>query len=121
MTIRFNAEDERNLQIFAHAEFLKLKEGVSTDETWHVIVCRLNIGMVLAMSHFEAAAHSLRQGLDAMVSVKDRYARVSKWGISDSESQYVGQALNLTDEMQKQSTRRELRNSIKTVFLQGTA
>lgn len=109
ISIRFDSACERDLQLYPHAELSKLRDGVATAEAWHTIVARLNVGQVTAHRHFtNEAQKACRTALDSMVCVRERHARVGKWGISGDEFATVGAALNLTDDMQLNSTRREL-------------
>jgi hypothetical protein len=117
MPIRFNAADERELQLIPHIEFAKLKAMTADEPTWHTLVYRLNAGLLLADKHFDADARAVCGfALDSMVSIKERFAKVGKWGANGDELRAIGDALNLVDEMQKASTRRELRDTMKHVI-----
>ena len=105
------------MQLIPHLEFAKLKAMEADESTWHTLAARLNVGQLLAHRHFNEAEKIIcRNALDAMVSIRDRHSKVGKWGGTGDELRDIGKALNLTDEMQKASTRRELRDTISHVY-----
>ena len=57
----------------------------------------------------------LFRSLDSMVVIKDRFKRLGKWGASGEEFFKIGEALNLVDDMQKQTTRREQEDSLNSM------
>jgi hypothetical protein len=63
------------------------------------------------------AREAMIKGLDAIKSVTARVSRTGQYGASQLEFQAMGVALGLTDEMQKMSTRREQRDSLRAVYL----
>lgn len=71
-----------------------------------------------AIDHFEddVAKTAILEGLEALLSIKDRNAKLAKWGASGSEFKAIGLALNLTDEMQSMTTRREQDNSLQAML-----
>jgi len=58
----------------------------------------------------------MEQSLAAIKSVKARHERTSKWGTTGEEFNVIGQALNLTDEMQLNTTRRQQEDSLNTLL-----
>jgi hypothetical protein len=118
IAFRFNSEDERTLQLVPHTELLKLKMGSGDSQAWNTIVCRLNIGMTLAHmgEQSDEAKRAMHASLEAMRSVLARNRETGKWGATGSELTAIGDGLVLTDEMQKGSTRRVLRDAMHVVF-----
>jgi hypothetical protein len=117
VTIRFGADDARLLQLVPHLELDKLRTQTADPATWDTITSRLNIGLVLSNNLFTTVEQTvLCDALDAMRAIKARFARIGKWGGSQNEIECAHSGLVLTDEMQLQSTRRELRDSINYVF-----
>ena len=117
VTIRFKKEDECTLQLVPHAELLKLKSGEADEQTWHTLIARLNVGMVVSnMREIAEGAKCARNGLDALLAVRERYRKTGKWGVSGDEALAIGDALVLTDDLQKTSTRRLLRDAMRYVF-----
>jgi hypothetical protein len=120
VTIRFNADDERTLQLVPHQELALLMAGDGTEQSWHTITCRLNIGMTLArIRDTGEEIVTMAQALDAVCDVSDRFKRIGKWGASGEEAKLIGAGLVLTDDMQLDSTRREMRDAMKYVFKEG--
>lgn len=114
---RFGADDERTLQLIPHQELDRLRTGDADESAWHTITCRLNIGMVLARKLYTAdAVVTMAQALDSVCDVRDRHKRIGKWGTSGEEAKRIGAGLVLTDDMQKASTRREMRDAMAHVF-----
>lgn len=114
---RFGAEHERDLQLIPHTELLKLRQGLGDSETWHTLTARLNLGMVLATAtHPQEATDAMESALNAMRSIARRHDKVKKYGATGEELQAIGAGLDLTDEMQKIATRRELRDALGIVY-----
>lgn len=112
-----DAEHARMLQLRAHADLAKLRIGLAGEEEWNTLTCRLNIGLQLAHNHYNVNAEGLLQkALAAMKAIHERQARLAKYGATGDELTTIGDALVLTDDMQKGCTRRELRDAIDHVF-----
>jgi hypothetical protein len=90
-------------------ELAKLRDGTADEGTWHTLVCRLDWGCFMSIDHFEniEANDAIHAALNSMRSIKDRFDRLGKWGMSGEEFVSIGAALNLVDDMQSQTTRRE--------------
>jgi hypothetical protein len=58
----------------------------------------------------------MEQSLAANKSFKARHERTSKCGTTGEEFNVIGQALNLTDEMQLNTTRRQQEDSLNTLL-----
>jgi hypothetical protein len=118
IAFRFNSDDERTLQLAPHAELLKLRTGNADESAWHTLTCRLNIGMTLAHmgEQSDEAKRAMHASLEAMRSVLARNKETGKWSATGSELTAIGDGLVLTDEMQKASTRRVLRDAMHVVF-----
>lgn len=121
MTIRFDSDDERALQLIPHTSLKALADGVAEEADWHTLACRLNVGYTLAKDYFsEEASGALKTALYAIREVRDRHERVGKWGATPDELARIGDGLVITDDAQKACTRRELRNVMVHVFKQAT-
>lgn len=117
-TIRFGLREENMLMMVPHQELERLRDGTADESTWHTITMRLDWGCFLSIDHFQniEVNDSIKAALDSMVSIKDRYKRTNKWGVSGDEFFKIGEALNLIDEMQKQTTRREQEDSLNAMM-----
>lgn len=117
MTIRHNADADFQMQLMPHAELLKLREGLGDEATWHTIVCRLNVGSVLAFQNELPEIHILmRKALDCMIAIRDRFQRVKKWGISGEELKIIGDSVTIVDDLQLQLTRRQFSQALNYVY-----
>ena len=116
MTIRHDAESERELQLNPHVELLKLREGCADEGAWHTLVCRLNVGVTMAHQTHRKSEYLLAQaGLQAMREIWARYERTAKWGASGDNIKDIGEALVTTDNLQLSLTRRQLAEAIRYV------
>ncbi len=115
---RHNKQAEVDLQFIPHMELEKFKTGDADEYTWNTVCFRLNWGYVMSGDHFDSveARELMEKSLAAIKSVKDRHDRTSKWGTTGEEFNIIGQALNLTDEMQLNTTRRQQDESLNTLL-----
>ncbi len=115
---RHNKESDIALQLVPHQELEKFKTGEADEITWNTVCFRLNWGYVMSGDHFDSveARELMKQSLKAIRSVKDRHDRTGKWGTTGEEFNIIGQALNLTDDMQMNTTRRQQENSLNTLL-----
>ena len=116
INIRFTEHDETKLQLVPQTLLECFRTGSANEGDWHTIALRLNWGRLLAEDHFPDAAQDLEMAQKALCSVKDRHQRTGKWGTSQQEFAAMGQGLTVTDAIQKQCTRRELRDALEAVY-----
>ena len=114
--IRYRQQEETALQLVPHSELDKFRRGLADETTYHTLAFRLNWGYVMAGEFFDALAQeAMARGLDAIRSVRERHERLGKWGTTGPEFEAMGYALNLTDEMQQKTTRKEQLHAIRIV------
>lgn len=115
---RFDAASERNLQLIPHQALDSIRQGEGQESDWHVLAARVNLGATLAYRRFDTpeARDLLDSAQDALRSGWERGERTGRWGFSGPEMTTVGQALNLTDEMQLQCTRIEISAALREVY-----
>lgn len=117
MIIRFDSEDERTLQLIPHTALAALKAGNATESDWHTLACRLNVGITMARTLFgQDVAMIMATALASVCDVRDRWKRVGKYGANAQEIKEIGAGLVLADDMQRSSTRREMRDALVHVF-----
>lgn len=109
MVFRHSGESDTMLKMIPHTELDKLRDGTADEYTPNTLAFRLNFGYVLSNEVFDnpEARAVMERGLAAIRAVKERHARLGRWGCSGEEFRALGEALNITDEMQSVSTRRE--------------
>lgn len=117
ITIRHSAKADMMLQMVPHDELEKLRLGQADDYTINTLAFRLNWGYVMAGEIFDnpEVRASSESALAAVRAIKERHARLGKYGATGEEFHAIGEALNLTDEMQKAATRREQNEAMELV------
>lgn len=121
VVFRFDGNNERNLQLIPHQMLEDFRQGQGTEEGWHTLAARLNMGMVLARDLFdEESAQVMAKALAALRVVYARHERAQTWGATGEEFFAMGDGLNLTDSMQLKCTRRELQQAIENILPAGT-
>lgn len=88
----------------------QLYTGKGTEEAWADVYFRLNIGVQLAIKHFNSgdADKVLLDALNAHVEIRNRYFRMNKkWGIKEEEMNQIKEAFGLIDQIQDGTSRRE--------------
>lgn len=115
---RHSKEADINLQLVPHQELEKFKTGEADEYTWNTVCFRLNWGYVMSGDHFDSveARELMEQSLKAIRSVKTRHEKTGRWGTTGEEFNIIGQALNLTDEMQMNTTRKQQDQSLQTLL-----
>lgn len=118
INFKVSAGDDLDLKLIPHSELEKLRTGEADAYTINTLAFRINFGYVMAGEVYDG--HDARvvtlAGLDALRCVKARFDRTGKYGASGEEFKRLGDALNITDDMQDGSTRREQLASMKAVF-----
>ena len=116
--IRYSAADDFKLKIVPHQELERFREGTADESAWHTLTMRLDWGLFMAIDHFkdEGAKHAIHEALEAVLSIKERKSKMAKWGSTGQEFHAIGLALNLIDEMQDNTTRREQHDSLKAML-----
>ena len=112
--VRYSKDDEIMLQLVPHQELERLRNGTADEKTWHTICIRLDWGLFMAINHFDddGAKEAIKKSLAALQSIKRRNKKTGKWGATGDEFNAIGFALNVIDEMQANTTRREQRDSL---------
>lgn len=122
INVRFNRETETKLQLIPQAALASFKAGGQQEADWHTLAARVNLGATLAHKHYEAGGDAHQAMNDAMEALRtswDRFKRLGKMGMTGDEYNRIALAINLTDEMQMQCTRRELDEAMTEVFRQA--
>lgn len=108
---RFSGKTETALQLVPHVELSKILDGTATEAAWYTLGFRINVGQLAAALYFSENAE-LRDAMDAAVTaitdVGKRFRARGRLGVTGDEFRAIGRALNLTDEIQRMCTRREL-------------
>ncbi len=115
LTIRHTPEAEMGLQLAPHAELMKFREGYATEESWHTLVARLNVGFVAAQQN-QKPTDVFATGLEAMLKVKARNEKTGKWALSGNDYKDISDGLLAADNLQLSLTRKQFAKAIDYVF-----
>jgi hypothetical protein len=114
---RFSQGNETDLQLIPHTSLSKFKEGAADSRDWHTLASRVNLGNTLAYTHYEGEVKTMMdRATQALGSVFKRHEKTGAWGCTGDEFNSMGDGLNLTDQMQKECTRRELQDAMAHVI-----
>lgn len=104
-----------HLKLVPH-QCLEALKSYGHEVDWHTLVARLNLGLVVARRHFPMAETALSDALDAMVEIRQRADFFKRWSALPEQVPVIGEALNLTDEMETQVTRNEFKAAWEEVL-----
>jgi len=109
---RVRADDELNLKLVPHGHLAAMVEGRGDMDAYSTVVFRILVGAALIEFADDDAKEALEKevflpALDSLISVGERYQRLGKFGLNGNELQSLKQALNLTDDLQAVTTRRQ--------------
>jgi hypothetical protein len=95
---------------------MKFREGIATEESWHTLVARLNVGLVASMQNRGQETAKIREGLDALLRVHQRNQKTGKWLLSGNDYRDIADGLLETDSLQLSLTRKQFALAIRYVF-----
>lgn len=123
MAQQYSDDEFRRLSLNARLAWHKLANGMGTQDDFDMLATCLNVAAVMAADIDELALDVLDRGMTAMVAMKERYMRLGRFGADADALQAMPHALNVHDEIIKNSTPLQtvtaLRTSMKMVE-QGT-
>ena len=98
--------DQDTLAIRFHSAMAMFTRGYGSREHWQTLADAVNVSLNLCeiqglMPDALADVHAAR---DAMVSCRDRYKTIGKWGMTGDEMQAVKLAVTLYDEQNTRAT-----------------
>lgn len=99
-----------------YAEYMKLQGRVATEESWHILTGRLNIGSRYSL-HFPEENHSelMLKALDACVAIQKR-AGVHGYVAGDLELEDIRIGLSLTESMQAKLSKKDIQAAVAYVI-----
>jgi hypothetical protein len=114
---RFSDEDERRFQLVPHAQLCNLREGRADQETVDMLEFRIRWCEHLAKKvNLPEVVEQTGKSINCLREIHARCAMVSKYVTTQEEASTLGESLTLADELQVQSTRRELRDSLNSAM-----
>ena len=111
---RTSAEGDRDLKLMPHTELSALREGKGNEESYWVVVNRLNWASTLAATiefSFDPAP-VINAALEALMALHGRAVDHGKYVFKAEELKAVGEALTLADDMQDATSRRQHRDAL---------
>ncbi len=122
---KLDPEDTRMLKLVPHKCLDDLRAGRGTEHTWSTLACRINWASVLVcnlvtVEFSEDPKPAMREALDALRSLDARYKEKGRYVATGDELRALGDALNLADDIQDVTTRRDHRDAFITVMAVAT-
>lgn len=117
---RHTPDQELSLKLIPHGHLQAIVDGRGTEEEFLTVAFRVMVGGSLTAFADEAGEKALEgvyvDALKALVSVGERYERLSKFGCNGDELKSLKDAINLTDDLQEVTTRRQQAEMYKQVM-----
>ena len=119
IVFRHSNKADLSLKVIPKEDLERLRIGEADEYTINTLAFRLNWGYVMAGEIFDTpeARKIMEDGLAAIRAVKERHKKTGKYGATGEEFFAMGDALNMTDEMQEGSTRREQQKCLDALYL----
>lgn len=124
VVFRFSSEAETKLQLTPHAHLDKMRDGTGDRLAWQTLKYRINVGSLLAAQHYgehQDVHEAMAQAVEAVTAIGKRFVRTNRFGCSGDEFRAIGRGLDLADELQKATTRRQQRTASLQVFKDNAA
>lgn len=108
---RRSQQAELSLKLIPHAHLLSLTDGRGDEDSFLTIVFRVIVGTTLVCYVDDAGREELEKifkpAINSLISIGDRASKLGKFGCAGDELLSIKEALNLTDDLQTVSTRRQ--------------
>lgn len=108
---RHNQAAETQLKLIPHGYLIALTEGRGDENVFLTLVLRVIIGTTLVCYVEDDGRTPLdaifKKAINSLICVGDRARKLDRWGCSGDELQDIKAALNLADDLQDVSTRRQ--------------
>lgn len=124
---RVTPNEELELKLIPHGHLQAMIEGRGDHDAFNTITFRVMVGACMTgliveedLKHVEPL---FKDALNGLIAIGDRFERLGKFGANGDEVRWIKEALNLTDELQTVTTRKQQAASYKTVerFVGGFA
>lgn len=111
------ADDQtRDLGIAYHVSLQAMLSGRGSEQAWSTVSCTLNIAMLLAEMGVEAAAlPTILIAHEALLRVRERAQRTSKWAFDGDGIRVILAAINIHDEQISRATRAQITAALQEV------
>lgn len=120
VTIRHAEDHDHYMKIVPHQSFTKMVENEGDETTYANVIVRLNYGLEMAKVIFtEDLVAKMDLALNAMEKVRELWETTKVWKMTTPQAEDILIGLNATDLMQDNTSRRELREAMRTTFQKG--
>jgi hypothetical protein len=119
---RYGTSQETETMLIPHAHLANMAEGRGDPDMFLTLATRTMIGAVLtrflededplATDEIDSV---FRNGVMSLIAIGERYQRVHKIGVNGNELIALKMVLNLTDDLQKVTTRRQQKHTLQIV------
>ena len=107
ITIAIPKAQQELIKAIPRRSYLAFINDVATPTDWYNLCFRIRIGYDLADKYYtQEAVDELKKALDAILAIKDTYLTSGVLSFNLGHSEVIGDALDYTDEMCDQNTRR---------------
>lgn len=116
---RYNSDADFWLKHMPHQALEALRNGTIDAAMHNMLVIRVLLGRQIVEDHLVdpgEARQIMAAGVAAVESVAARYDRLGRFGATGEELRQIGDALNLCDDLQDITTRREQEVSLAAVL-----
>ncbi|MDR5839294.1 hypothetical protein [Caballeronia sp. LZ034LL] len=112
---RNTQNEELNLALVPHGHLQAIAEGRGTEDAYLTVCFRIMVGASLTAFADDVGKETLEKEVflpasDSLIAVGERYQRLGKFGVNGDELKSLKEALNLTDDLQNVTTRRQQRD-----------
>ncbi|WP_144106854.1 hypothetical protein [Paraburkholderia sp. BCC1886] len=115
---RHSANDDLKLKLIPHQHLQAIFDRRGTKAEFASVAFRVIVGACLAVyaDDQETLDVVYKAAIDSLIAVGERYQRVETFGLNGDEMRQLKDALNLTDEVQELTTRRQQVDMYKAAY-----
>lgn len=100
-----------------HQELDKIRSGDGNEESWNTIAMRVNVGAMMAKLYFNKEAQdAMQDAVNSISALAERMKTTGRLVMTGDEFRDISTALNLTDDMQVNTTKREQAEAMRKVY-----
>lgn len=113
---QYSDDEFRRLSVLARLAWHKLANGQGTQDDFDMLATCFNVAAVMAADIDELVLDALERGMNSLVAMKERYTRLGRFGADADALQSVPYALDVHDEIIKNSTPLQTVSALKTTM-----
>lgn len=105
-----------DLDLIPFGTLESFREGTATEEAAHTLAAAVNLVCVLAREYAEEVQRIAHAGLKAIGEIFLLEKATGLWGCTEEEYRAIGEALNLSSRLQRDTTLRNVAQAIRQVL-----